>query len=41
MRAMLGVAEAVSFAALAGEVEPVDAEEEIYDAIRRITRRGG
>ncbi|ADX47345.1 regulatory protein TetR [Paracidovorax avenae ATCC 19860] len=40
MRAMLGVAEAVSFAALAGEVDPVDAEEEIYDAIRRIVRRG-
>ncbi len=40
MRAMLGVAEAVSFAALAGEVDPVDAENEIYDAIRRIVRRG-
>ncbi|BFO56791.1 TetR/AcrR family transcriptional regulator [Acidovorax sacchari] len=40
MRAMLGVAEAVSFAALAGEVDPVDAENEIYDAIERITRRG-
>lgn len=40
MRAILGVAEAVSFAALAGEVDPVDAENEIYDAIRRITQRG-
>jgi len=36
MRAMLGAAEAVSFAALAGEVDPVDAENEIYDAIQRI-----
>ncbi len=40
MRAVLGVAEAVSFAALAGEVDPVDAENEIYDAIQRIVRRG-
>jgi len=39
MRAMLGTAEAVSFAALAGEVDPIDAENEIYDAIRRITLR--
>jgi len=39
MRAVLGTAEAVSFAALAGEVDPVDAEHEIYDAIERITRR--
>ncbi|MBB5940540.1 TetR/AcrR family transcriptional regulator [Xanthomonas sp. 3307] len=40
MRALLGTAEAVSFAALAGEVAPVDAENEIYDAIQRITLRG-
>jgi len=39
MRAVLGVAEAVSFAALAGEVDRVDAESEIYDAVRRITLR--
>jgi AcrR family transcriptional regulator len=39
MRAMLGTAEAVSFAAAAGELEPVDAENEIYDAIVRIARR--
>lgn len=39
MHAILGTAEAVSFAALAGEVDPVDAENEIYDAIGRITRR--
>lgn len=39
MRAVLGVAEAVSFAALAGEVDRVDAEHEIYDAVRRITLR--
>ncbi|MDR7149736.1 AcrR family transcriptional regulator [Hydrogenophaga palleronii] len=39
MRAMLGTAEAVSFAAAAGELDPVDAEDEIYDAILRITRR--
>ena len=39
MRALLGTAEAVSFAALAGEVDRVDAEHEIYDAIERITRR--
>lgn len=39
MRAMLGTAEAVSFAAAAGEVDPEDAEDEIYDAILRITRR--
>ena len=40
MRAVLGAAEAVSFAALAGEVDPVDAENEICDAIHRITLRG-
>ncbi|MBB5877282.1 MULTISPECIES: TetR/AcrR family transcriptional regulator [Xanthomonas] len=40
MHALLGAAEAVSFAALAGEVHPVDAENEIYDAIQRITLRG-
>lgn len=39
MRAMLGTAEAVSFAAAAGELDPVDAEHEIYDAIVRIARR--
>ncbi|MCT8176497.1 TetR/AcrR family transcriptional regulator [Variovorax sp. CY25R-8] len=39
MRAMLGTAEAVSFAAAAGEIEPADAEHEIYDAIMRIARR--
>jgi AcrR family transcriptional regulator len=39
MRAMLGTAEAVSFAAAAGEVDPADAENEICDAILRITRR--
>lgn len=39
MRAMLGAAEAVSFAAAAGEVDPVDAQSEIYDAILRIARR--
>lgn len=39
MRAMLGTAEAVSFAAAANELEPADALEEIYDAILRITRR--
>ena len=39
MRAMLGTAEAVSFAAAAGEVDPGDAEDEICDAILRITRR--
>ncbi|MDA8447412.1 TetR/AcrR family transcriptional regulator [Paracidovorax valerianellae] len=39
LRAMLGTAEAVSFAALAGEVDPVDAQNEIYDAIQRIVGR--
>ncbi|RYF09017.1 MAG: TetR/AcrR family transcriptional regulator [Comamonadaceae bacterium] len=39
MRAMLGAAEAVSFAAAAGEVDPVEAQAEIYDAIVRIARR--
>ena len=39
MRAMLGTAEAVSFAAAAGEVDPADAKHEICDAILRITRR--
>ncbi|WP_310321824.1 TetR/AcrR family transcriptional regulator [Hydrogenophaga palleronii] len=39
MRAMIGTAEAVSFAAAAGELDPVDAENEIYDAIVRIARR--
>jgi len=39
MRAMLGAAEAVSFAAAAGELDPLDAENEIYDAIVRIARR--
>lgn len=39
MRAMLGAAEAVSFAAAAGELDPKDAEEEILDAILRIARR--
>jgi AcrR family transcriptional regulator len=39
MRAMLGTAEAVSFAAAAGELDPADAENEIYDAIVRIARR--
>lgn len=39
MRAMLGTAEAVSFAAAAQELDPADALEEIYDAIVRITRR--
>lgn len=39
MRAMLGAAEAVSFAAAAGEFDPVDAENEIYDAIVRIAQR--
>lgn len=39
MRAMLGTAEAVSFAAAAGEIEPADAENEIYDSILRIARR--
>ena len=39
MRAMLGTAEAVSFAAAAGEIEPADAENEIYDAILRIALR--
>lgn len=39
MRAMLGTAEAVSFAAAAGEIDRKDAENEIYDAIVRIARR--
>ena len=39
MRAMLGTAEAVSFAAATGEIEPADAENEIYDSILRIARR--
>lgn len=39
MRAMLGTAEAVSFAAAAGEIEPAEAEAEIQDAILRIARR--
>lgn len=39
MRAMLGTAEAVSFAAAAQELDPADALDEIYDAILRITRR--
>lgn len=39
MRAMLGAAEAVSFAAAAGEIEVGDALHEIYDAIVRIARR--
>ena len=39
MRAMLGAAEAVSFAAAAQELEAADAMDEIYDAVVRITRR--
>ena len=39
MRAMLGTAEAVSFAAAAGELDAADAKNEIYDAIVRIARR--
>ncbi len=39
MRAMLGTAQAVSFAAAAGELDLADAEHEIYDAIVRIARR--
>ncbi|MET3496404.1 TetR/AcrR family transcriptional regulator [Variovorax boronicumulans] len=39
MRAVLGAAEAVSFAAAAGEFSPGDAENEIYDAIVRIVQR--
>lgn len=39
MRAMLGTAEAVSFAAAAQELDPADALNEIYDVILRITRR--
>lgn len=39
MRAMLGAAEAVSFAAAMQELNPTDAIEEIYDAIVRITQR--
>lgn len=37
--AILGTAEAVSFAAAAGELNPADAKNEIYDAIVRIVRR--
>lgn len=40
MRAMLGAAEAVSFAAAAGEIEPAEAQAEIQDAILRMARRG-
>lgn len=40
MRALLGTAEAVSFAAAAGEIEPAEAEAEVQDAILRIARRG-
>lgn len=39
MRAILGAAEAVSFAAAAGEIAAVDAKNEIYDAIVRIARK--
>jgi AcrR family transcriptional regulator len=39
MRAMLGTAEAVSFAAAAGELDRADAEHEIYDVIVRIAQR--
>ena len=39
MRAMLGTAEAVSYAAAAQELDPADAFNEIYDVILRITRR--
>ncbi|MBS7776518.1 TetR/AcrR family transcriptional regulator [Acidovorax sp. CCYZU-2555] len=39
MRAMLGAAEAVSFAAAAGEIDAAEALDEIYDAIVRIARR--
>jgi AcrR family transcriptional regulator len=39
MRAMLGAAEAVSFAAAAGEFDPADAQNEIYDAVVRIVQR--
>lgn len=39
MRAMLGTAEAVSFAAAAQELDRAEAVDEIYDAIVRITRR--
>ena len=39
MRAMLGAAEAVSFAAAAQELDAKDAVHEIYDVILRITRR--
>ncbi len=39
MRAIMGTAEAVSFAAAAGELTPEDAKNEIYDAIVRIVRR--
>lgn len=39
MRAMLGAAEAVSFAAAAQELDPADALNEIYDVILHIARR--
>jgi len=39
MCAILGTAEAVSFAAAAGKLDPSDAKNEIYDAIVRIARR--
>ena len=39
MRAIVGAAEAVSFAAAAGEFDPADAKNEIYDAIVRIVKR--
>lgn len=39
MRALLGTAEAVSFAAASGELDPTDAENEIYDVIVRIALR--
>jgi len=39
MCAILGTAEAVSFAAAAGKLDPADAQNEIYDAIVRIARR--
>jgi AcrR family transcriptional regulator len=39
MCAIFGTAEAVSFAAAAGELDPADAKDEIYDAIVRIVGR--
>jgi len=39
MCAIMGTAQAVSFAAAAGELDPADAQNEIYDAIVRIARR--